>query len=61
MVHMGDLMFKERRSVVDRPAGDSLANWAALLDKVLAEHDGNTVFIFGHAAATRRSPAARPS
>jgi glyoxylase-like metal-dependent hydrolase (beta-lactamase superfamily II) len=49
VVHMGDLMFKERHPVVDRPAGASLKNWAALLDNVVDEHDSNTVFIFGHA------------
>ncbi len=52
VVHMGDLMFNQRHPVVDRPAGASLDNWAGLLEKVVAAHDNETVYIFGHAGGT---------
>jgi glyoxylase-like metal-dependent hydrolase (beta-lactamase superfamily II) len=50
VAHMGDLMFHLRHPVIDRPAGASLRNWAAVLDKAAADHASDTMYIFGHAA-----------
>lgn len=49
VVHMGDLMFNGRHPVVDRPAGASLENWIAVLNRTAADHAADTVYIFGHA------------
>lgn len=49
VVHMGDLMFNRRHPVVDRPAGASLANWITVLERTVADHEADTVYIFGHA------------
>jgi glyoxylase-like metal-dependent hydrolase (beta-lactamase superfamily II) len=49
VAHMGDLMFNRRHPVIDRPAGASIRNWATILESTVAEHDADTVFIFGHA------------
>lgn len=51
VVHMGDLMFNQRHPVVDGPAGALIHNWASVLDRVVADHDGETIYIFGHAKA----------
>jgi glyoxylase-like metal-dependent hydrolase (beta-lactamase superfamily II) len=51
VVHMGDLMFHRRHPVVDRAAGASLRNWATVLERVLADHAADTIYIFGHAGA----------
>lgn len=53
VVHMGDLMFNGRHPVVDRPAGASLANWISVLERTVADHDADTVYIFGHAGGTQ--------
>lgn len=49
VVHMGDLMFNQRHPVVDRAAGATIRNWAAILDRVSRDHANDTVYIFGHA------------
>jgi cyclase len=49
VVHMGDLMFNRRHPVVDRPAGATIRNWMSVLDRTVAQHDGDTIYIFGHA------------
>jgi glyoxylase-like metal-dependent hydrolase (beta-lactamase superfamily II) len=51
VAHMGDLMFNLRHPVIDKPAGASLRNWAAVLDKAAADHPSDTMYIFGHAGA----------
>ena len=51
VAHMGDLMFHRRHPVVDRAAGATLRNWMQVLDRTLADHPRDTVYIFGHAAA----------
>jgi cyclase len=50
VVHMGDLMFHRIQPRVDRPAGASIANWITSLERVVAAHDTDTRYIFGHAA-----------
>jgi cyclase len=50
VVHMGDLVFNRRHPFIDRPAGASIANWIKVLESTAADHDGNTIYIFGHAA-----------
>jgi len=49
VVHMGDLMFHRRHPIVDRPAGASIRNWMTVLERAAADHDADTVYIFGHA------------
>lgn len=51
VVHMGDLVFNRVHPRVDRPAGASVVNWIATLERVAAEHDADTLYIFGHARA----------
>lgn len=49
VVHMGDLMFHQRHPVVDRAAGATMRGWATVLERTVAAHDNDTVYIFGHA------------
>jgi len=49
VTHMGDLMFNRRVPVIDRVNGALVANWAVVLEKAVADHDSDTIFIFGHA------------
>jgi glyoxylase-like metal-dependent hydrolase (beta-lactamase superfamily II) len=50
VAHVGDLVFNRRHPVTDPLGGTSLRNWSAVLDKVVADHNADTVYIFGHAA-----------
>ena len=49
VVHMGDLMFHGRHPVVDRAAGATLRNWRTVLERAAQAHDGDTIYVFGHA------------
>ncbi len=49
VVHMGDLMFHRRHPVVDRAAGATIVNWMRVLERTVADHDADTIYIFGHA------------
>lgn len=49
VVHMGDLLFHERHPRVDRPAGASIQNWVAILEKVSTQFPADTIYIAGHA------------
>ena len=49
VAHMGDLMFNQRHPVVDRAAGATLRGWMGVLDRAVADHAPDTVYIFGHA------------
>jgi cyclase len=49
VVHMGDLINNRGYAFIDPPAGASIRGWIGLLEAVMAEHDGDTLFIFGHA------------
>lgn len=53
VAHMGDLMFNRRHPVVDQAAGASLVNWIKVLERTVADHDAETIYIFGHAAANQ--------
>jgi cyclase len=48
VIHGGDLLFRRVHPRVDGPAGASVVNWAAILEKMAAAHDNDTAFIFGH-------------
>lgn len=50
VVHMGDLVFNRRHPYIDKAAGASIANWMKSLDAVAADHDKDTIFIFGHSS-----------
>jgi hypothetical protein len=45
---MGDLMSHQRHPRVDRPAGASIRNWLVSLEKVVKDHNADTIYIFGH-------------
>jgi len=49
VAHMGDLVFNRRHPFIDRPGGASIANWIKVLEGTVADHDGSTIYIFGHA------------
>ena len=49
IVHMGDLMFNKRHPVVDRAAGATIRNWMSVLERTVADHAADTIYIFGHA------------
>ena len=51
VAHMGDLVFNRRHPVIDRPAGASIADWANVVDRAVADHERDTIFIFGHAGS----------
>jgi glyoxylase-like metal-dependent hydrolase (beta-lactamase superfamily II) len=48
IVHMGDLMSHQRHPRVDRPSGASIRNWLTTLEKVVKDHNADTIYIFGH-------------
>ena len=48
VVHMGDLVFNRMHPFIDRPAGASIANWIKVLERTVADHGNDTVYIFGH-------------
>jgi glyoxylase-like metal-dependent hydrolase (beta-lactamase superfamily II) len=49
VAHMGDVGFNQRHPIVDRPYGASVRGWVTLLERTAADHDGETVYLFGHA------------
>lgn len=49
VAHVGDLVFRERHPVVDRGAGGTIRHWIAVLDAIDRAHDGDTIYVFGHA------------
>jgi glyoxylase-like metal-dependent hydrolase (beta-lactamase superfamily II) len=51
IVHMGDLMSSIRHPRVDRPSGASVKGWISVLEKIAKDHNGDTIFIAGHAKA----------
>lgn len=51
VVHMGDLVFHRRHPVVDRAAGASLRSWMTVLERVVADHAPDTIYVFGHSGA----------
>jgi cyclase len=53
VAHMGDLMFNRRIPVIDRVNGAHVANWVPVLEKTVADHTSDTVYIFGHGAANQ--------
>ena len=48
IIHAGDLLFRRVHPRVDSPAGASVVNWHAILEKMLSAHNTDTAFIFGH-------------
>ena len=49
VAHVGDLVFNRRHPVIDRPGGANITNWIKVLEGTVADHDRDTIFIFGHA------------
>ena len=54
VAHMGDLMSYQRNPRADRPAGASIVNWIPVLENVVKDHGGDTIYIFGHAKVGER-------
>jgi glyoxylase-like metal-dependent hydrolase (beta-lactamase superfamily II) len=48
VVHGGDLLLRRIHPRVDGPAGASVVNWIAILEKMASGHNNDTAFIFGH-------------
>jgi hypothetical protein len=40
---------KRRHPFIDKPAGASIANWIKTLEAVVADHQKDTIYIYGHA------------
>ncbi len=51
VAHMGDLVFNRRVPFIDRAGGALVANWIIVMEKTVADHKRDTVYIFGHAGA----------
>jgi cyclase len=51
IVHLGDLMSHQRHPRVDRPSGASIRNWLVTLEKVVKDHNNDSMYIFGHSKA----------
>lgn len=54
VAHMGDLMSYQRNPRADRAAGASIRNWIPVLENTVKDHDGDTVYIFGHSKVGER-------
>jgi glyoxylase-like metal-dependent hydrolase (beta-lactamase superfamily II) len=54
IVHLGDLMSFQRNPRADRPAGASVPNWIPVLERIVKDHSGDTVYIFGHSKVGER-------
>ena len=54
IVHLGDLMSYQRNPRADRPAGASVPNWIPVLERIVKDHSGDTVYIFGHSKVGER-------
>jgi glyoxylase-like metal-dependent hydrolase (beta-lactamase superfamily II) len=50
IAHMGDLAFNQRHPVVDRAAGATMRGWMTVIDRAIAAHSSDTIYIFGHGA-----------
>jgi glyoxylase-like metal-dependent hydrolase (beta-lactamase superfamily II) len=59
VVHLGDLAWNRAYPFIDRPAGAVIRGWIGVLEKVLAEHGKETLYIFGHGAEKLGVVAAR--
>ncbi|HLA60405.1 MAG TPA: MBL fold metallo-hydrolase [Puia sp.] len=49
IAHVGDLVFNRSWAFIDRSADASIKNWIYVLDKIQAQFDNDTLFVFGHA------------
>jgi len=49
VAHVGDLVFRQRHPVVDRPAGGTIKHWVDVLEMIERAHDNDTIYVFGHA------------
>lgn len=59
VVHLGDLAWNRAYPFIDRPAGAVIRGWIEVLEKVLAEHGKETLYVFGHGAEKLGVVAAR--
>ncbi|MEM9835225.1 MAG: MBL fold metallo-hydrolase [Bacteroidota bacterium] len=54
VAHLGDLVFNRRFPYIDPKSGGTFRNWAKVMKKITRTFDRDTIFIFGHAAASYR-------
>ncbi|MEL6140881.1 MAG: MBL fold metallo-hydrolase [Bacteroidota bacterium] len=52
VAHLGDLIFNRRFPYIDPKSGGTFKNWAKVLGKISRVYDKETIFVFGHAAAS---------
>ena len=50
VAHLGDLVFNRMAPFVDLAGGASTAGWIRSLDRIVADFDDDTLFVFGHGA-----------
>jgi cyclase len=50
VAHLGDLLFNQLPPYIDRSAGANIKNWITVLQKARSTFDGDTIFVWGHAA-----------
>jgi glyoxylase-like metal-dependent hydrolase (beta-lactamase superfamily II) len=48
---LGDLALNKMQITTDPSGGMAIRNWGAVLDKIVADHNADTVYVFGHAGA----------
>jgi glyoxylase-like metal-dependent hydrolase (beta-lactamase superfamily II) len=48
VMHGGDLLWRRVHPRVDVAAGASVVNWLSTIEKMIAAHGGDTIFVFGH-------------
>lgn len=48
VVHGGDLLFRRVHPRIDVSAGASTVNWVKVLERMIKDHEIDTLFVFGH-------------
>lgn len=48
IAHVGDLVFNRRYPYIDKENGAHIGHWITVLDKIIANFDNDTLFIWGH-------------
>lgn len=54
VAHVGDLVFNRRFPYIDKENGADIGNWITALDKIMAQFDNDTLFIWGHSLDPER-------
>jgi cyclase len=54
IAHVGDLVFNRRYPYIDKENGADIGNWITVLDKITANFDNDTLFVWGHSLAPEK-------